>query len=45
MRYELICIGLENILVKDNTDGKRKWVAKDEMLDDIFKDPIFDDIQ
>lgn len=45
MRYELIRLGVGSMLVKDTTDGTRKWVTTDEILEDIYKDPIFDDIQ
>lgn len=44
MKYQLITIGIALYLVLDTTDGKRKWITKDEMLADIFTDPIFADI-
>lgn len=44
MRYELISIGAELYLVLDTADNTRKWITKDEMLSDIFTDPIFADI-
>ncbi len=44
MKYQLIKIGVKLYFVLDTTDGKRKWITKDEMLVDIFTDPIFADI-
>lgn len=45
MRYELIAIGVMLYLVNDTADSTHKWITKDEMLADIFTDPIFDDIK
>lgn len=45
MRYELIAIGKVLYLVNDTADNTRKWITKDEMLADIFTDPIFEDIK
>lgn len=44
MRYELITIGAHLYLVLDTTDNTRKWITKEEMLEDVFNDPLFADI-
>lgn len=44
MRYELITIGAHFDLVLDTTDNTRKWVTPEELLEDIFNDPLFADI-
>lgn len=31
-------------LVYDKTDGTRKWITQDEILAELFTDPIFADI-
>ena len=45
MRYEFIrmCAGM--YLVLDTADNTRKLITDAEMLEDIFADPIFDDIE
>lgn len=40
MRYELISIGNYMYLVFDTVDNCRKWITEDEMLQDIFNDPL-----
>lgn len=44
MRYNIIHITSEGSYVYDNELKIKRLVSKDEMFEEIFKDPIFADI-
>lgn len=45
MRYKFLRFtDVGNCWVYDTQECKKKWITQDEMLEDIFNDPIFDDI-